>query len=293
MSVAVNGSTEFVRRGEPKFTIRPSGRWRALHLAETWRFRDLLMSLAVRDLKLRYKQTAMGIAWVVLQPLLTAGIFSIVFGVVGKMDTDGMPPFLFSFTGLLGYNLFNNTITRSSTCLIGNSQLITKVFFPRLILPFSVVPAVLIDFAVAAGLMVLLMIGYHGKIHTTVPWVPSLLLVPVWLVILTVLAMGTGLCAAALTVRYRDIQYIVPFVLQVLLYATPIAYSVSKVSPTIKAIYTLNPLTALIRGVDWSLLGTPAPSIGGVAYGVVAAAALFVIGAFGFRRMEKQFADVI
>ncbi len=290
MSVAVDGSTEFVRRGTPQFTIRASGRWKALNLAETWRFRDLMMSLATRDLKLRYKQTAMGVAWVVLQPLLTAGIFSIVFGVIFNVDTGDIPNFVFNFCGLLAFNLFTNTIIRSSTCLLGNVQLITKVFFPRLVLPFSTVPAVMLDFAVAAGLMALLMAAFHTRIH---PSLGSIATLPLWIALVLLMALGIGLCAAALTVQYRDIQYIVPFVLQMLNYASPIAYPLKYVKPWLLPYYMLNPVTILINGFDWCLLGTPAPSALSVAYATVIAAAVFVAGAFSFKRMEKQFADVI
>lgn len=293
MSVAAQGSTEFVRRGPPLLSICPSARWRPLDLGETWRFRDLLLSLATRDLKLRYKQTALGIVWVLVQPLLAAGIFGIVFGMVAKLPTDDVPPFLFAYTGLLGFNLFNNTVVRASACLLGNQQLITKVFFPRLILPLSTVPSVLVDFAVAAGLMVVLMAGYHHSIHTSVG---ALLLLPVWVVLTLLMSLGIGLCASALTVQYRDVQYILPVALQMLQFASPIAYAITKVSsPTLKLFFMVNPLTGLIQAFDWSLLGAPVPppSAWSVAYAAVVGGVLIVAGAFGFKRMERMFADVI
>src|SRR3954462_9916368 len=163
---------------EPYLKIRVRRGWAALQLSETWQFRDLLFSLAGRDLKLRYKQTALGVAWVVLQPLMAAGIFSFVFGKVAKLPSDGKPYFLFSYAGLLGWNLFSSTLTKTSGCLVGNAQLISKVFFPRLILPLSTVPSVLIDFAVALAMMAVLMLLY--RVSPT----PALLLLPVWMTIL-------------------------------------------------------------------------------------------------------------
>src|SRR4051812_37354539 len=145
---------------KPSLSTRPSSGWINLNLRETWQFRDLLLSLAGRDLKLRYKQTALGVIWVVLQPLMAAGIFSFVFGKVAKLPSNGVPYLLFAFAGLLGWNLFSNTLTKASACLVGNSQLISKVFFPRLVLPLSTVPSTLVDFGVAAGMMAILMVIY-------------------------------------------------------------------------------------------------------------------------------------
>ena len=216
-------NTSPLTHAEPFIKIRASTGWAALNLREIWKFRDLLMSLATRDLKLRYKQTALGVIWVVVQPLLAAGIFSFVFGKVAQLPSDGVPYLLFSFAGLLGWNLFSSTVTKCNGCLVGNSQLISKVFFPRLILPLSTVPSVLVDFAVAAGMMTVLMLIYG----VAPGW--GLLLLPVLMGLLLMLALGIGLCTAALSVSYRDVQYIVPVFMQILLYASPIAYAVSAV----------------------------------------------------------------
>lgn len=272
---------------KPYLTIRPTSGWAALNLREVWRFRDLLMSLAGRDLKLRYKQTALGVIWVVLQPLMAAGIFSFVFGKVAKLPSDGRPYFLFSFAGLLGWNLFNGVVSKSSTCLVGNAHLISKVYFPRLILPLSTVPSVMIDFAVAAGMMGVLMGIYR------VPPTAAVMLLPVWMAILLLLALGIGLCTAALTVSYRDVQYILPVFLQVLLYASPIAYATSAVPENLRRWYLLNPLSGVLEGFRWSLLGTARPPMGAVVYAAAVAVGAFVIGAFSFKRMERKFADVI
>ena len=221
----------------PHLTIQPTSGWAAINVRELWQFRDLLMSLAQRDVKLRYKQTALGVIWVVLQPLLAAGIFSFVFGKVAKLPSDGLPYFLFSYAGLLGWNLFNNTLSKCSTCLVGNSQLISKVFFPRLVLPLSTVPSSLIDFGVALAMMAVLMVFYR------VPPTWAILLLPLWMAVLILLSLGIGLCTAALTVSYRDVQYILPVFLQILLYASPIAYALSAVPAHLRSVYLLNPLS--------------------------------------------------
>jgi lipopolysaccharide transport system permease protein len=252
-----------------------------------WHYRDLLMALARRDVKLRYKQTALGVMWVVLQPLLAAGIFSFVFGVVAKLPTDGRPYLLFSYAGLLGWNLFSNTITRTSGCLVQNSQLVSKVFFPRLVLPLSTVPSVLLDLGVAVIMMAALMLIYR------VPVGSALLLLPVWIALLLALAVGLGLWSSALTVSYRDVQYILPVVLQMLLYASPIAYAVSAVPARLRVVYYLNPLSGPLDAFRWSLLGTGRPSVVSLAYAAAIALMLLLSGAFGFKKMERKFADVI
>lgn len=278
---------ERASRPTPYFSIVPTSGWAAVNVKELWKFRDLLLSLASRDLKLRYKQTALGIIWVVLQPLMAAGIFSFVFGSVAKLPSDGLPYFLFSYAGLLGWNLFNNTVTKCSACLVGNSQLISKVFFPRLILPLSTIPSSLVDFAVAMGMMIGLMVVYH-----VVPTF-ALLLLPVWILALVLLSMGIGLLTASLMVSYRDVQYILPVALQILLYASPIAYALSAVPPHLRFIYLLNPLSGPLEAFRWSLLGTPPPPLNSVIYSVGVSIAVFLIGALSFKRMERRFADVI
>jgi lipopolysaccharide transport system permease protein len=272
---------------KPLVTLRPPTRWAALRLGELFEFRDLLLTLAQRDVKLRYKQTLLGVAWVVLQPLLAAGIFTFVFSLVAKLPSDGVPYFLFSFAGLLGWNLFNNTLTRTSACLVNNANLISKIFFPRLVLPVATMGSALVDFAVAAGMMGVLLIAYR--------WAPppALLLLPVWLAILAAIALGFGLWTAALSVSYRDVQYILPVVTQILLYASPVPYGASAVPKRLLAVYYLNPLSAPLEAVRWSLLGTAPPPIKWLAYAAVLAAAVLAAGLVAFKRMERKFADVI
>ncbi len=271
----------------PHLTIRASSGWSALNLRELWQFRDLIFVLAGRDLKLRYKQTALGVIWVVIQPLMAAGVFSFVFGTVAKLPSDGVPYLLFAFAGLLGWNLFSNTIVKCSGSLVGNSHLISKVYFPRLVLPLSIIPSVLVDFAVAAAMMAGLMVVYG-----VVPgW--GLLLLPLWMLIMLMLALGLGLCTAALAVSYRDVQFILPVFIQILLYASPIAYAVSAVPEHLRGVYLLNPLSAPLEAFRASLVQTSWPGWSSLAIAGTISVLLLLVGLYSFKRMEKQFADVI
>ena len=271
----------------PHLTIEPSKGWATLNVSEIWNFRDLLLTLAGRDLKLRYKQTALGVIWVVLQPLMAAVIFAFVFGTVAKLPSAGIPYLVFSFAGLLGWNYFSGVLSKVGNCLIGNAHLISKVFFPRLVLPLSSVGSVLVDFAVAAGMMAVLLIFYH-----IVPS-PLLLLFPVWMGLLTAIAMGVGLITAALAVHYRDIQYIVPVFTQFLLYASPVAYSVDAVPARLRWVYLCNPLTPPLEAMRASLLGTTFPGWPSLAVAMGWAVLLLLAGLYSFKRMERSFADVI
>lgn len=271
----------------PHMTIRPSKGWVSLNLRELWQFRDLLGSLAGRDLKLRYKQTALGVIWVVVGPLMAAGVFSFVFGSVAKLSSDGVPYFVFSFAGLLGWSYFSAILNKTSGCLVGNAHLISKIFFPRLILPLSNIGSALVDFGVSSAMMALLLVLYR------IPPSPMLLLFPVWMLILTAIAMGFGLCMAALAVFYRDIQYILPVFTQILLYASPVAYSVKDVPQHLRWIYVLNPLTPPLEAIRASLLGTTFPAPQSLLISSLLAALLFVCGLFSFKRMERKFADAI
>ncbi len=271
----------------PYLRIRPPSGWAALNLREVWQFRDLLFVLAGRDVKLRYRQTALGAIWVVLQPLIAAGIFSVVFGGVAKLPSDGMPYFLFSYAGLLGWNVFSGTLSKSSMCLVGNANLVAKIYFPRLVLPLSTVFGVLLDFCVALCMMAALMVIYHVTPHV------GLLLLPVWLLLVLLTALGLGLFASALTVSYRDIQYVLPVFVQFLLYASPVAYSFSAIPHKLRLFFFLNPLSGVLEGFRWSLLGVGHLRPESLAYSTAFALIVFVSGAFAFRKMERRFADVI
>ncbi len=279
-SIALNSEPYVVR-------IRPRKGWVALDLKEVWQYRDLLFTLAGRDVKLRYRQTVLGAAWVVLQPLLTAGIFSVVFGRVAKLPSDGLPYFLFSYAGLLAWNAFSGTLGKASTVLLGNANLVSKIYFPRLILPLSTVFSTLLDFGVALVMMAVLMV-----IFGVVPHI-GILLLPVWLLLILMTAIGLGLFTSALAVSYRDVQYILPVLIQFGLYATPVAYAVSAVPQDLRPWYFLNPLSGLLEAFRWSLLGVGSLPIGYVLYSAAMAIGLFFIGLFAFRRMERRFADVI
>jgi lipopolysaccharide transport system permease protein len=275
---------------KPLFRIRPSSGWSALNVAETWEFRDLLMTLAARDLKLRYKQTALGAAWVVLQPLVAAGIFSFVFGKVARLQAPGgIPYFVYSYAGLLGWKVFENTLTKAGSCLVQNQQLVSKVYFPRLVLPLSTVPSTLVDLAVAGAMMVCIM-----ALTRTAPSV-GLLLLPVFLTLVLLGALGLSLVAASLMVSYRDVQYVLPVFTQFLLYASPVAYGLKDVPAGLRPWYQLNPLAPLLEGFRWSILGPAAGELHWqtLAMGGITCVAMFIAGLFAFRAMERRFADVI
>lgn len=267
--------------------LAPGHRNVGRELAETWQARDLLYTFADRDLRLRYRQTALGVLWVVLQPLIAAGIFAFVFGTVAHLSSDGKPYLLFTFAALTGWNLFSGVLTRASACLVGNAHLVSRVFFPRLILPLSVVPAALVDFVVSLG-----MFGVLLAVYRVAP-TAALLTLPFWILLLGAGAFGAGVVAASLMVRYRDVQYVLPVATQLLLYASPVAYAAARVPERWHTLYFLNPLVAAIEGLRWSLLGTEAPSAGSVAYSAAIAALAVIGGVVVFRRMERGFADVI
>src|SRR4051812_14558758 len=234
---------------KPYRTIRPRSGWQAINLRDIWKARELLLTLASRDLKLRYRQTILGVLWVVIQPLLAAGIFSFIFGQVAKLPSDGVPYFIFTYTGLLAWNLFQATLTRASGCIVQNSHLILKVSFPRLVLPLSTVFSVIIDFGVA-----LLMLAVLMFINRIGPGA-GILLLPLWFSLILLLSVGIGLIGSTLMVIYRDVQYVLPVLMQFWLYASPVAYAVAAVPPRFRAFYFLNPLTGLLEAFRWSLLG--------------------------------------
>ena len=260
-----------------------------LDLADVWEYRDLLLTFAQRDVKLRYRQTALGVVWVAAQPLLYALIFNVVFGILAKMPSGGKPYFLFALTGFMGFSAFSNTLNKASASLVQNANLVSKIYFPRLVLPLSTVFSTMIDFGVTLVMTLILTLFFH--IWPTF----ALLLLPVWMVLLLTMAIGAGLFTAALMVSYRDVQYVMPIFISLLTYATPVGYSVAgaPVSSLVKWFFQINPLTGLMEGVRWSLLGTDPPSFASIAYAAIVAVALLVGGLISFRRMERRFADVI
>lgn len=267
--------------------IRPGSARSLGAIADLWRYRDLLWTLAERDLRLRYRQTALGALWVVLQPLLGALIFTFVFGVIAQLPSDGNPYLLFSFTALAGWNLFAGILTRSASSLVQNSALISKVWFPRAVIPCATLPGALVDLLVTFGVLAALFLWY-GRTPGA-----ALLTLAFWILLLVALALGAGLGASALMVSYRDVQHVLPVMVQLLMYASPVAYAASAVPGVIGTLYYLNPLAAAIDGFRWSLLGTPPPSVAAAGYAVFMAMLSLALGLWLFRRMERRFADVI
>ena len=271
----------------PTTVIEPPSRWRVLSLRETWRFRGLIAQFALRDLRLRYRQTALGVLWVVLQPLISAGIFSIIFGKIAKLPSDGVSYFLFAYIGSSLWTAFAAVVSRCAGSLTSNASLVSKAFFPRLAIPLSLLIGVIIDLAIS------LVLGVVLALQSGVTLSARLLTVPVWVLLAVAISFGIGLAAAALMVSYRDVGYVLPVFTQVLMYASPIAYSASAVPGSLRWIVSANPITAAVEGFRWSLLGTPAPSSTHVMTSLAVSLALLWAGLMVFSRMERRFADVI
>jgi lipopolysaccharide transport system permease protein len=272
----------------PVRTLRPSSGWAALELGELFQFKDLLMELARRDVKLRYRQTLLGVAWVLIQPLVAAGMLTFAFGIVAGLRPEGTSAYLFTYAGLLVWNAFAWTLNKTSFSMIGNVYLVSKVYFPRLVLPLSGVMSTLVDLGIS---LAVLLVGL--AVFQVWPGTP-LLLIPLWIALVLCLALGAGLIAAALTVEYRDIQHILPIVIPFLLYASPVAYEVTRIPMRYRsAFYLVNPLAGLLEAFRWSALGRPLPPVWTIVWSAVFAIALFAFGAALFRRIERKFADVI
>jgi lipopolysaccharide transport system permease protein len=255
---------------------------------DLWRFRELLTALVLRDIKLRYRQTALGVTWVVLQPLLASGILAFVFGTVAGITRPGRTSvFIFVLAGFTGWLLFNATLSRVAQSLLQHSALIAKVFFPRVILPVSAALSVLLDVAVVLALFALL------ALLSGMPIGWEIVTVPVWLSFLWMLSIGLGLFGAALSVRFRDVQHISPFFVQILFYASPIAYQTTAVPARWRGLFSLNPLAPLFEGLRWSLLREGQFHPGGTLYALVVSVLVFVLGLMFFRNIEREFSDLI
>lgn len=267
--------------------IERSQGWVALQLKELWAYRELLYFLIWRDVKVRYKQTVLGVAWAIIQPVFTMVVFSLFFGRLAKMPSDGIPYPLFSYAALVPWTFFAQGLTLASNSLVGSANLIKKVYFPRLSVPIAAVTSGLIDFSIAF-IVLLGMMLYYGIVPTiNVSWLPFLLL----LTLMT--SLGVSLWLSALNVQFRDVRYILPFLTQLWLFATPIAYPSSLLSEPWRTLYSLNPMVGVVEGFRWALLGAktaPGPML---IVSTLAALALLVGGAFYFRRLEKTFADVV
>lgn len=272
--------------------IRPPGRWRPLHLRELWLYRELLGFLAARDIKVRYKQTALGIGWAVIQPLSTMAVFVVLFGRIARLPSDDLPYPMFVLSGLLPWQLFAYALTQSSNSLVNEQRLITKVYFPRLLIPLASVLSGLADFAIAF-VLVLLMMGTYASAGYAVGIGPKLFFVPLLVAFAILAALAVGLWLAALNVQYRDVRYTVPFLSQVWLLLTPIAYPSSLVSPSWRWLYGVNPMVGVVDGFRWALVNGPAPDPNLLAASAAGVAVLLTGGLLYFRRLEVRFADVI
>jgi len=266
--------------------IEPSRGWRALRLREVWKRRELLYLFVWRDLKVRYKQTFLGAAWAVIQPVVTMGIFSVIFGGLAGIPSDGLPYPIFTFAALLPWYYFSSSLSRVAGSVVAEAHLISKIYFPRLIVPLSGVVAGLVDFAVSFGVL-LAMTVWFGRFPT---W--RALTLPVFLLLVAATALGVGLWLSALNVRYRDVGHLMPFVIQCWFFASPVIYPIAMIPERWRTLYSLNPMVGVVEGFRWALLGTDAPAFNVMAASALAVAALLVGGAFYFKRMERTFADV-
>ena len=271
----------------PLHTIRPIGaRW-IPDLAELWAFRDLCLALGRRDITLRYRQTVLGIVWVVLQPMIAGGIFYVIFGRVAGLKSGASSYFVFAYSGYIAWSAFQNVMTRAAGSIIGQSDLVTKVYFPRLVLPISTLFSSAVDFCVGAASLMFLF-----AVTGTTPG-PAFLTVPFWILLLFLLGLGCGMTAAALSVRYRDVQHALPVLTQLLLYASPVAYATAVVPESIRRWFVLNPLAGALDGFRWAFLGTEPPSTLSVAIAIGGTILALLVGSAIFARFEREVADVI
>jgi lipopolysaccharide transport system permease protein len=271
----------------PSMLIRPPRGWASLGLSELWEYRELLYFLTWRDVKVRYKQTALGAAWAIIQPFFMMVVFSLFFGRLGKMPSDGIPYPVFTFCALLPWQLFAHALTESSNSLVANERLITKVYFPRLVVPIAAVLGGLVDFVIAFVILIAMML-YYGVVPTR-----AIVTLPGFLLLAIMTALGVGLWLSALNVQYRDVRYTINFLIQFWLFATPVAYATSIVPAKWRTLYGLNPMAGVVEGFRWALLGKSAPP-GALLWVSVAVVAVILIGGlYYFRRMEAEFADVV
>lgn len=267
--------------------IVPPGSLNLPSWRELWGAREVAVRLAQRDIIVRYRQTIFGVTWVLLQPLVSAGIFTIVFGQIAGLSTGATPAFLFTLVGMLAWNLFNGSLGRASSSMVGNQSLVQKVFFPRLLVPASSVASVVVDFLVSLGLVVVLLVVYR----INPGW--AVLLLPVWVALILMIGTGIGLAAAAYMVKYRDVGYVLPWLVQILMYASPLAYDMSNVPASLQWLFDINPVTWFLEAFRWSLVGTDPPATWQVAALVVAAPLILLAGTLVFQKNEREFADFI
>ena len=277
-----------VKNEMPVTILRPATGWGALNFRDLWLYRELIYFLTWRDLKVRYKQTLLGASWAILKPFLTMVVFSIFFGDLANVPSDGMPYPIFSFAALVPWELFSNAISVAGRSLVQNRHMITKIYFPRVILPLSAVLAGVVDFLIAFVILIGMLFYYR------IPLTIYALTIPLFLLLALITSIGIGLWLSALNVQYRDIGYVTPFLTQFWLFITPIAYGASMVPEKWQFLYSLNPMTGVVEGFRWALLGTTQGAPGtqlAISFGV--AILLLLTGFLYFRRMERTFADMV
>jgi len=273
--------------GAPVITVKPSKGWIPLNLRDLWEYRELLYFLSWRDIKVRYKQTVLGAAWAIIQPFFTMVIFSLFFGKLAKVPSDGIPYPIFAYAALVPWHFFANGINQSANSLVGNANLIRKVYFPRLVVPLSSVISGVVDFVLAFAVLLGMMFFYDIYPTSNIIWLPLLLLLAF------VTSLGVGLWLSALNVQFRDVFYIVPFLIQFWLFATPIAYPSSLLSEPWRTLFGINPMVGVVEGFRWALLDTDTTPGTIMVVSSLVAIVLLVGGAFYFKRLERSFADVV
>ena len=267
--------------------IQPTRGWNPINLKELWEYRELLYFLVWRDIKVRYKQTVLGAAWAILQPVLTMIVFSIFFGQLAKLPSDGIPYPIFTYTALLPWQLFAYSVTQSAESLVANQQLITKVYFPRLVIPLAAIMSGTVDFVLS--LLVLLGLMFYYGITPTA----AIITLPFFIILTLATTLGVGLWLSVLNVRYRDVRYTIPFLVQIWFFITPVVYSSTLVPAKWRVLYGLNPMAGVVEGFRWALLGKTNISLPIITASGIIVVVLVVGGLYYFRRMEKSFADIV
>jgi len=271
---------------ENRVVVQPPGRWPRIDWREVWRYRELLYFLTWRDVKVRYKQTVLGVGWAFLQPFLKLVVFSAVFGKLARLDSEGFPYPIFVYAGLLPWQFFSESLSRSSQSVVGAANLIRKVYFPRLIIPLASIGSCLVDFGISFSILAGLMVYYH------VPLRISLMMVPVLVLLTVFIALGVGTLLSAMNAAYRDFRYIVPFMIQIWMYLTPVIYSARAIPERWRFLLSLNPMTGVVNGYRSAVLGSPF-DLPGLFFSLAAGLILFVVAVYFFRKIESQMADIV
>jgi lipopolysaccharide transport system permease protein len=282
----INSASNAVPLRENITIIKPQQGWRVIDFRELWEYRDLFFFLTWRDIKVLYAQTILGFIWAILQPLLQILIFTVIFGKVARLSTDGIPYFLFSTVAVIPWNYMSQAMSQSSESLVTYQMMLGKIYFPRLVFPLTPVLARLLDFAISIIIILFVMLFY--KIHPS--W--NLLLFPIFLIMMMTIPAGIGMWLSALAIRFRDVRFAMPFVVRMLVYTAPIVYSASTIPEKYRIVYSLNPIVGVIEGYRACLLGTPMPWLF-IVPGIITSLLLLISGAMYFRKMERIFVDVI